>query len=348
MEVFRRDPEFLESDRPTVLTIGKFDGIHRGHRQVLETVAARAHANDWQSAVIILWPPPPEVLRPGAQIPRLSTLTERELAIAASGIDLLILWPFTLELSRLTPRDFMRLLRRRLDLRLLVIGSDFALGHQRSGTPDVLRDLGKELGFGVEVSPPYVHEGQAVSSSRIRGHLSAGDVAQAARLLGRWPTLTGTIVRGAGRGKDLGFPTANLHLEEPLAVPAHGIYASFATLAPGWRIRSLPVGHQHRRAPHVRRRKCANHRDIPARLRRRPLRPDPPPAPGGKTPRRAEVYFRRGPDRADGAGRHPCSRRPRPTPAAGTILALTCSAIPGSAGLKPVPSWCGVGPVIDP
>ena len=232
MEVFRRDPESLKSDRPTVLTIGKFDGIHRGHRHVLETVAARAHANDWQSAVIILWPPPPEVLQPGAQIPRLSTLAERELAIAASGIDLLILWPFTLELSRLTPRDFMRLLRRRLDLRLLVIGSDFALGHQRSGTPDVLRDLGKELGFGVEVSPPYVHEGQAVSSSRIRGHLSAGDVAQAARLLGRWPTLTGTIVRGAGRGKDLGFPTANLHLAEPLAVPAHGIYASFATVAP--------------------------------------------------------------------------------------------------------------------
>ena len=232
MEVFRRDPESLKSDRPTVLTIGKFDGIHRGHRQVLETVAARAHANDWQSAVIILWPPPPEVLQPGAQIPRLSTLAERELAIAASGIDLLILWPFTLELSRLTPRDFTLLLRRRLDLHLLVIGSDFALGHQRSGTPDVLRDLGKELGFGVEVSPPYVHEGQAVSSSRIRENLSAGDVAQAARLLGRWPTLTGTVARGDGRGRTLGFPTANLHLSEPLAVPAHGIYATFATLAP--------------------------------------------------------------------------------------------------------------------
>ena len=80
---------------------------------LLKTVAARAHANDWQSAVIILWPPPPEVLRPGAQVPRLSTLAERELAIAASGINLLILWPFTLELSRLTPRDFMRLLRDR-------------------------------------------------------------------------------------------------------------------------------------------------------------------------------------------------------------------------------------------
>ena len=232
MEVFRRDPETLESDRPTVLTIGKFDGIHRGHRHVLEAVAARAHANDWQSAVIILWPPPPEVLRPGAQIPRLSTLAEREAAIAASGIDLLILWPFTLELSRLTPRDFMQVLRDRLDLRVLVIGSDFALGHRRSGTPDVLRELGKELGFDVEVSPPYVHEGQAVSSSRIRGHLSAGDPAQAARLLGRWPTLTGTVARGDGRGRTLGFPTANLHLSEPLAVPAHGIYATFATLAP--------------------------------------------------------------------------------------------------------------------
>ncbi len=230
MEVFRHDPESLESDRPTVLTIGKFDGIHRGHRHILETVAARARANAWQSAVIILWPPPPEVLRPGAQIPRLSTLAEREAALAASGIDLLILWPFTLELSRLTPREFMLLLRRHLDLRVLVIGSNFALGYKRSGTPDVLQELGKELGFEVVIAPPFVHEGQAVSSSRIRDHLCDGDVAAAARLLGRWPTLTGTVVRGAGRGKDLGFPTANLHLDEPLAVPGHGIYATFATV----------------------------------------------------------------------------------------------------------------------
>jgi len=215
-----------------VLTIGKFDGIHRGHRHVLEAVAARARDNNWQSAVIILWPPPSEVLQPGAQIPRLSTLAEREAALAASGIDQLILWPFTLELSRLSPREFMLLLRRHLDLRVLVIGSNFALGHKRSGTPDVLRELGSELGFEVVIAPPYVHEGQAVSSSRIRTHLSAGDVAQAARLLGRWPTLTGAVVRGAGRGKDLGFPTANLHLAEPLAVPGHGIYATFATFGP--------------------------------------------------------------------------------------------------------------------
>ena len=232
MQVYFRDPESLVPDRPTVLTIGKFDGIHRGHRHVLEAVATRARANSWQSAVIILWPPPPEVLRPGAQIPRLSTLADRESAIAASGIDLFILWPFTLELSRLSPRAFMQVLRDRLDLRVLVIGSDFALGHQRSGTPDVLRDLGDEMGFEVVVSPPYVHEGQVVSSSRIREHLAVGDVGQAARLLGRWPTLTGTVARGAGRGRLLGFPTANLHLTEPLAVPAHGIYATFAALAP--------------------------------------------------------------------------------------------------------------------
>ena len=247
MEVFRRDPESLKPDRPTVLTIGKFDGIHRGHRHILEAVAARARAHGWQSAVIILWPPPPEVLRPGAQIPRLSTLAEREAALAANGIDQLILWPFTLELSRLSPREFMLLLRRHLDLRVLVIGSDFALGHKRSGTPDVLEALGQELGFAVVVSPPYVHEGQAVSSSRIREHLVAGEVTQAASLLGRWPTLTGTVVRGAGRGKDLGFPTANLHLNEPLAVPGHGIYATYATLAPEgdaavhWAVTSIGV-----------------------------------------------------------------------------------------------------------
>lgn len=232
MEVFHQDPAFLEVDRPTVLTIGKFDGIHRGHRHILEAVAARARANDWQSAVIILWPPPPEVLQPGARTPRLSTLPEREAAIAASGIDLLILWPFTLELSTLSPRAFLQLLRHRLDLRVLVIGSDFALGHRRSGTSGVLKELGAELHIDVKVSPPFVHAGSAVSSSRIREHLAAGEVVQAAELLGRWPTLTGTVVHGLGRGKALGFPTANLHLDEPLAVPAHGIYASFATVAP--------------------------------------------------------------------------------------------------------------------
>ena len=230
MEVSRRDPQSLRPDRPTVLTIGKFDGIHRGHRHVLEAVSARARAQDWQSAVIILWPPPPEVLRPGAEIPRLSTLAEREAAIAASGIDRLILWPFTRQLSRLGPRAFMQLLRRHLDLRVLVIGSNFALGHRRSGTPDVLEGLGKDLGFAVVVSPPFLHEGQAVSSSLIREQLAGGDVTQAARFLGRWPTLTGTVARGAGRGRDLGFPTANLQLDEPLAVPAHGIYATYATL----------------------------------------------------------------------------------------------------------------------
>ena len=230
MQVYSRDPESLIPDRPTVLTIGKFDGIHRGHRHVLTAVAARARASDWQSAVIVLWPPPPEVLRPGAQIPRLSTLADRESAIAASGIDLFILWPFTLELSRLAPREFMQVLRDRLDLRVLVIGSDFALGHRRSGTPDVLQAIGRELGFEVVVSPPYVHEGQVVSSSRIREQLAVGGVAQAAQLLGRWPTLSGTVVRGAGRGRLLGFPTANLHLAEPLAVPGHGIYATIATI----------------------------------------------------------------------------------------------------------------------
>lgn len=232
MQVYFREPETLVPDRPTVLTIGKFDGIHRGHRHILEAVAARARADDCQSAVIILWPPPHEVLQPDVDIPRLSTLAERETAIAAAGIDLLILWPFTLELSRLKPRAFMQILRDRLDLRVLFIGSDFALGHQRSGTPDVLQEIGEELGFAVRVTPPYKHEGEVVSSSRIRNYLSFGNVTQAARLLGRWPTLTGTVVRGAGRGKDLGFPTANLRIAEPLAVPGHGIYATYATLAP--------------------------------------------------------------------------------------------------------------------
>jgi riboflavin kinase/FMN adenylyltransferase len=226
------DPQHLTPERPTVVTIGKFDGVHRGHRHLLRTVVACAREHGWQAAVIILWPPPPEVLRPGTHVPRLGTLAERTEAIAAEGIDLLVLWPFTRELSRLSPREFIDLLCAHLDMRLLVVGSDFALGRERTGTPDVLKAIGAERGFEVSVIPPLLEEGQVVSSTAIRTFLQAGDIGGAARLLGRWPTLTGLVVAGEKRGRALGFPTANLELQEPLLVPADGIYATFATVDP--------------------------------------------------------------------------------------------------------------------
>ena len=226
MQVYSRDPESLIPDRPTVLTIGKFDGIHRGHRHVLTAVAARARASDWQSAVIVLWPPPPEVLRPGAQIPRLSTLADRESAIAASGIDLFILWPFTLELSRLAPREFMQVLRDRLDLRVLVIGSDFALGHRRSGTPDVLQAIGRELGFEVVVSPPMCMRGRS-QRSRIREHPPWA----------KWRRRRNSFDAGrpspvpwcaAPDGEAPGLPDGQTLHPPSVAVPGHGIYATIA------------------------------------------------------------------------------------------------------------------------
>ena len=212
MKVARAPEELEPADR--AVAIGTFDGVHRGHRAVIE----EAKASGLRSVVVTFHPHPRSVL--GYEVSLLATLERRIELIERIGPDELVVVPFTPELSRLDPERFVRGVLGPLGARVVVAGEGFRFGSGRRGDLALLRRLG------LDVRPVPLVEG--VSSSRIRELLADGDVAEAARLLGRPPELEGTVVAGDQRGGTLGFPTANLAVEPGLLVPAHGIYAGAA------------------------------------------------------------------------------------------------------------------------
>lgn len=228
MEIVRRLGR-LEPGTPYVAAIGKFDGMHLGHRFLIERVKARAAERGASSALITFDPPPLLVLRPGEPHMQLTCLSDKIKLIGGLGVDLLLIITFTPQLAAQTPDEFMQHLTRRLRLTLLVEGEDFALGKGRTGTPAVLGEIGRRLGYAVETVPRLRVGADEVSSQAIRQRLDGGDVAGAARLLGRAPTVSGPVVEGAKRGRPLGWPTANLSIDEGLTIPADGIYAGVAT-----------------------------------------------------------------------------------------------------------------------
>jgi riboflavin kinase / FMN adenylyltransferase len=215
-----------------VVTVGTFDGVHRGHRHVLDALTRAARVHGARSVLVTFDPHPLRIVRPQAAPPLLTTPAEKMEILAQTEIDRVAFLRFTPELGALAPRAFVEdILIRRLDMRHLVIGYDHGFGRDRSGDVDTLRTIGEELGFGVEVVAPVHDDGDAISSSRIRRALAAGDVVAAARGLGRPYSLTGTVVRGAGMGHRLGFATANIDLSNPdKLIPHEGIYAVRAAL----------------------------------------------------------------------------------------------------------------------
>ncbi|MQC26782.1 MAG: bifunctional riboflavin kinase/FAD synthetase [Chloroflexi bacterium] len=212
------------------LTIGAFDGVHIGHQAILKTLTAGAHAEGAPAVVLSFWPHPVEVL----QGPRggfyLNSPGDKAAMLEALGVDAMITQPFDLELSQTTSKEFVERLKARLGLRMLWVGEDFALGHNREGDVPRLKELGATMDFDVRVVPPVNVEGEAVSSSRIRKLLADGEVKVAARLLGRNYALSGKVVRGAGRGAKMGIPTANLEVWPKRTAPASGVYACMAQL----------------------------------------------------------------------------------------------------------------------
>jgi len=214
--------------RPTAVTLGKFDGVHRGHQHLIAWLVHRAREEGLASVVITLHPHPATVLQPGARITYLCTLEERLRRLKALGPERVGVLTFTSEVASLSAREFAALLREALDMRLMVAGPDMALGRGREGDVTVLSALGREMGFRVEVVPFLEEEGQRVGSSAVREALARGDMERVARLLGRPYSLEGPVVRGDGRGRALGFPTANIALPPDLALPPYGIYVSRA------------------------------------------------------------------------------------------------------------------------
>ena len=215
-------------DKDTALTIGVFDGVHRGHLYLLDALRERAADRGLAVGVITLHPHPALVLDPRASIAYLTSLEERIRLLRESGVDFALPLTFTPEVARLTAAEFAAALRERLRMRFLLIGPDFALGRGRQGDATTLAEIGRQMGFEVEPLPPLTESGLVVSSSAIRAALEAGDIDTANDLLGRPFSLHGPVVRGVERGRIIGFPTANLAIGSGLALPPFGVYVTRA------------------------------------------------------------------------------------------------------------------------
>jgi riboflavin kinase/FMN adenylyltransferase len=210
---------------PVALTIGKFNGMHLGHHYLLTEVVARAEQLGGQSVALTFDPHPTLVLQPQHERVYLAAAEERLHLLAATGIDHLIVLRFDRGLAGLTADQFMAWITDHVNLRELWVGPDFRLGRRAHGTVDVLAELGTRLGYSVHPIAPLVIDGAAVSATRVRELLQAGNVSAVPRLLGRSFTLAGLVVRGDQRGRTIGFPTANIAIGEHDVLPADGVYA---------------------------------------------------------------------------------------------------------------------------
>jgi len=211
-----------------LLSVGVFDGVHAGHRYLLKELKQRAAEHGLLSAVVTFDPHPQSVLHPHDRLLWLSDVEDRIKTIKELGIDIVALLTFTPEVAQLSAKEFMYLLKERLKMRGIMVGHDFALGRHREGDIDLLRSLGRDMGFSVEVIPSYTVNGEVVSSTLIRQALAQGDMRKVRRLMGHYFRLGGRVVSSDKRGRALGFPTANLDVKPQQALPGDGTYATIA------------------------------------------------------------------------------------------------------------------------
>ncbi|MGR6317917.1 bifunctional riboflavin kinase/FAD synthetase [Micromonospora soli] len=211
----------------SVVTIGVFDGVHKGHQATIGHAVARARELGVKSVVVTFDPHPAEVVRPGSHPAVLTEPARKAELIEALGVDVLCVVPFTPEFSRLPAEAFVHdILVEHLHAALVVVGANFRFGHRAAGDVALLERLGRTFGFGVEGGPLVAEAGTVFSSTYIRSCVDAGDVAAAAAALGRPHRVEGVVVRGDQRGRELGYPTANLLTHRYAAVPADGVYAA--------------------------------------------------------------------------------------------------------------------------
>ncbi len=235
MEHFRSLEEAgrSQSTKGAWVTIGTFDGIHRGHQAILKPLADAAHAAGAPAVIVTFYPHPMVVLRGVAENFYLTCPNERVRLLSALGIDAVVTLAFDQALAALPAEEFMRQMSRALELRQLWVGDDFALGRNRQGDIPTLKKLGERLGFDLHVTAEVdeVDNGRTrISSSRIRELLRQGQAAHAARMIGRPYAIEGPVIHGDGRGRKLGFPTANIGYWHGKLIPAFGVYATWAWL----------------------------------------------------------------------------------------------------------------------
>ncbi len=219
------------TDKPSVVaTIGAFDGIHRGHQQLIGQVVARARYLGVESLCVTFDPHPDVVLYPERHLTYLSDRVEKERILRELGVAHVIVFEFTRELSMLRPEEFLDLIRERHGLTELWVGTDFALGRGRTGTIASLAELGRIDDFALHIVPPQRVDREIISSTAIRNLLAQGEIRHANRLLGRRYRITGQVEEGARRGRQLGFPTANIRPGPRRTLPADGVYAAVVQL----------------------------------------------------------------------------------------------------------------------
>ncbi|MFH8796675.1 bifunctional riboflavin kinase/FAD synthetase [Streptomyces sp. NPDC017941] len=216
----------------SVVTIGSYDGVHRGHQLIIGRAVARARELGVPAVVVTFDPHPSEVVRPGSHPPLLAPHHRRAELMAELGVDAVLILPFTTEFSKLSPADFVvKVLVDKLHAQVVVEGPNFRFGHRAAGNVEVLAELGRTYDYAVEVIDLYVSGnaggGQPFSSTLTRRLIAEGDVAGAHEILGRPHRVEGVVVRGAQRGRELGFPTANVETLPHTAIPADGVYAGW-------------------------------------------------------------------------------------------------------------------------
>ena len=210
----------------SVVTVGVFDGVHRGHQKLIGAAVRRGRERDLPAVVVTFDPHPAELIRPGSHPARLTSLSRRADLVAELGVEAFCVLPFTVELSRTPPAEFAHeVLVERLHAADVVVGRNFTFGHKAAGDVPMLAALGERFGFGVQGLDLITDDGVTFSSTYIRACIDAGDVAAAAAALGRPHRIEGVVVHGDRRGRELGFPTANISTPPYTALPADGVYA---------------------------------------------------------------------------------------------------------------------------
>nr|WP_221401241.1 bifunctional riboflavin kinase/FAD synthetase [Paenibacillus phyllosphaerae] len=214
--------------RPKTIAIGHFDGVHLGHKNVIRRAVESARVEGLQSAVMTFHPHPKEVLGQGDQyVTCLTPLADKIDRFRQLGVDVVYIVQFDLTFAAVTPEAFVTNILTPLHVRRAVVGFDFSFGARGAGTTETLRVLCEPNDIAVDIIDPFLQDGAKVSSTRIRECLSAGEVKQSAQLMGTAYAVTGTVMHGEGRGRTIGFPTANVELSAPYVVPRLGVYAIF-------------------------------------------------------------------------------------------------------------------------
>ncbi|QWT23514.1 bifunctional riboflavin kinase/FAD synthetase [Subtercola sp. PAMC28395] len=231
MDVFRSVSDITADFGPSAVTVGKFDGVHEGHRAVIGEVLSTAHREGLRAAVVTFDRHPLRLLAPERAPVALVGVEQKLELLAETGLDAALMLTFDDVTANLSPREFVEhILVNGLHARVVMVGADFRFGHHSEGTVAVLQGLGREFGFEVRLIPDVMPTSdRRVSSTWIRELLAEGDVAHAAKLLGHLPAVGGEVVHGAKRGRELGFPTANLSPRSEGLIPADGVYAGWLT-----------------------------------------------------------------------------------------------------------------------